>query len=302
MNKRFIAFIIILLTVLTSCQNVTAVRKARKFIEDENYIRAENILKDIDNKTPEVYFLLGETYRSMRKFPVADSFYNIALKQQPALKGDIIKAYSSIAMTEFLKGFDYNANKYWNKVLNLDPDHDINIGFYYLGKHRYENDMEYSSKKLLLSALNISLPSEKKIDAYRMIINIYKNEEKFDTALIYVEQAIDEFGDMPASEANFTVDMGEILFNIAKRLYEEGEKQTALPKINKFIALGQPRSLLDDAYLLRGNIYFDIEEYEKAIPEYKKVQELNDVKLYGSRDTYIEANRKLKEIISRTGR
>ena len=94
--------------------------------------------------------------------------------------------------------------------------------------------------------------------------------------------------------------MGNIIFSIAEEKFMKNDYNEAINLINEFIAVGKPKSLLDDAYLLLGDTYFELKEYHKAIPAYNKVKELNNVKLYGSQDTYIKANEKLKKIAERT--
>ncbi len=300
MRKNIVLIIIILLII--GCTESSDINKAKKLITEQKYFEAINILEGIEIHNANSHFLLGEAYKGIRKFGIADSFYMIALKENQDLKEDVVNSYSSIAMTDFMKGFNYNAIRFWEKILDLDPDYDINIGYYYLGKHYYDQEKYYEAKTLLINAINISIPSVSRINTYKMIINIYKMGLEYDTAYIYVKQARDEFGVSNNPDQNFTVDMGEIIFKIAQTKYQNGDMNEAINLLNEFISIEKPRSLLDDAYLLLGNTYFDLKEYHKAIPAYNKVKELNNIKLYGSQDTYIEANNKLRKIAERTGK
>ncbi len=299
--RKVIIFIIIVLLGF-GCNKTSDINKAKKMITEQKYFEAINILESIEVHNANSHFLLGEAYKGIRKFVIADSFYMVALKENQDLKDDIVNSYSSIAMTDFMKGFNYNAIRFWKKILDMDPDYDINIGYYYLGKHYYDQEKYYEAKPLLINAINISIPSVSRINTYKMIINIYKMNLKYDTAYIYVKQARDEFGVSNNPDQNFSIDMGEIIFKIAQTRYKNGEMNEAINLLNEFISVEKPRSLLDDAYLLLGNIYFDLKEYHKAIPAYNKVKELNNIKLYGSQDTYIEANNKLRKIAERTGK
>ncbi len=299
--RKVIIFIIIIL-LIAGCEKTSDVNKAKKMITEQKYFEAINILESIEVHNASSHFLLGEAYRGIRKFVIADSFYMVALKENQDLKDDIVNSYSSIAMTDFMKGFNYNAIRFWEKILDMDPDYDINIGYYYLGKHYYDQEKFYEAKTLLINAINISIPSVSRINTYKMIINIYKMDLEYDTAYIYVKQARDEFGVSNNPDQNFSIDMGEIIFKIAQTKYKNDEMNEAINLLNEFISVEKPRSLLDDAYLLLGNAYFDLKEYHKAIPAYNKVKELNNIKLYGSQDTYIEANNKLRKIAERTGK
>ncbi len=153
---------------------------------------------------------------------------------------------------------------------------------------------------MLTNALNISLPSSDRIASYDMLIEIFKLEEKYDSSLLYATTALNEFQNPSNSDDDFSIDVGELTFLIAKEDYENKRYDDALNGINVFISIAKPLSYMDDAYLIQGNIYFELEDYEKAIAAYKKVIDLNDVKLYGSRNTYEEANDKLKEIVKRS--
>lgn len=299
MSRKLAVIILFVILTVNSCTQANDVKKAKKYIEDKKYLEAISILEG-GEKNAMAYFLLGEAYRGLRKFSLSDSFYNVSLQKNPGLKSDIIKAYSATALTDFMKGFNYNAITYWEKILDLDPNYDINIGYYYLGKHYYEQEKVFEAKPLLLNAVSIELPSKSRINTFRMIIDIYRNEEKFDTAYIYVKMARDEFGLTGQGDHDFSVDMGDIVYNIAMQYFRENDFNEAINLVNEFIAIGKPKSLLDDAYLLLGDIYFELKDYHKAIPAYNKVKELNDVKVYGSRDTYVKANDKLRKIAERT--
>ncbi len=299
-NKIFFIFVITILLFTISCTNKTSINQAKRLIKENKYLEAISILESIDKKNTDTYFLLGEAYSGIRKFAIADSFYSIVLKQKPSMKTTIIKKYSSIALTDFMKGYTFSAIIYWNKILEIDPSYDINIGFYYLGEYQYNQKNYDYAKSLLLNALNVSLPSKEKISTYRMIIDIYKNEALFDSALIYAQKADGEFKNPTNPDDDFSIDIGELTYKIAEQKYQMKDYDSALNLINKFIAIQKPLSFLDDAYLILGNIYFELKDDENAIKAYKKVIELNDVKLYGSRDTYEKANLKLKLILERS--
>lgn len=298
MKKQLIGFFILL--VLISCSGGSELNNAKKLIGEKKFYEAISVLEGIEKKDGNVYFALAEAYSGLRKFVIADSFFNVALEEKPALKNDVVKAYASIAMTDFLKGYTFSAINYWQKILDLNPSYDINIGFYYLGKYNYEQQNYESAKQMLMNALNISLPSSDRIESYDMIIEVFKSEQKYDSALTYATTAMNEFQNPTNPDDDFSIDVGELTFLIAKEQYEKKLYDDALNGINVFIAIGKPLSYMDDAYLIQGNIYFDLEDNEKAIAAYKKVIELSDVKLYGSRNTYEEANDKLKEIVKRS--
>lgn len=299
MRKKFLLIVMLAIVIMASCTQTNSIRQARKMIDNKQYLEAISVLEG-GEKSAQAYFLLGESYRGLRKFSLSDSFYTVSLKMNPNLKNDVIKAYSATALTDFMKGFNYNAITYWEKILDLDPDYDINIGYYYLGKHYYDKEEVFEAKPLLLNAISIELPSASRIGTFRMIIDIYRNEEKYDTAYIYVKMARDEFGITGESDQDFSVEMGSIIYHIALEHFKNSDFNEAINLVNEFIAISKPKSLLDDAYLLLGDIYFELKEYHKAIPAYNKVKSLNDVKLYGSQDTYVKANEKLKKIAERT--
>lgn len=292
--------ILLILAILVSCGGGSALANAKKMIKEKKYYEAINLLEGMEKKDGNVYFSLAEAYSGLRKFVVADSFFNMALEDKPGLKNDIVKAYASIAMTDFLKGYTFSAINYWQKILDINPGYDINIGFFYLGKYNYEQQNYTASKPMLMNALNISLPSADRIASYDMLIEIFKLEEKYDSSLLYATTALNEFQNPSNSDDDFSIDVGELTFLIAKEDYENKRYDEALNGVNVFISIAKPLSYMDDAYLIQGNIYFDLEDYEKAIAAYKKVIDLNDVKLYGSRNTYEEANDKLKEIVKRS--
>ncbi|MGE3063936.1 MAG: tetratricopeptide repeat protein [bacterium] len=271
-----------------------------KMLSEKKYYEVISVLEGMNSKTAKNYLQLADAYRELRKLAIADSYYVIALEKNPALRNEVVKSYSNIASTDFMKGYTSNAIKYWQKILELNSAYDINIGFYHLGKHYFDNKDYVSAKPLLINSMSISLPSHDKIQTYRMLIEIFKSEMKFDTAMSYAERASMEFSKAQDPETDFKVAYGEMKFTIAKEKYLKKNYDEALSLLLEFIDNPSPLSLIDDAHLYVGNIYFDLNNNEKAIYHYKKVIEYSDVKVYGSNDTYEEANNKLKEILKRT--
>ncbi|MEO0289568.1 MAG: tetratricopeptide repeat protein [candidate division WOR-3 bacterium] len=296
-NVVLVLFFSSLLT--TSCSNRDS-DKIEKMLSEKKYFEVINILENKGKKTGKDYFNLAEAYKDLRKLSVADSLYSLALETDPSLKGKILKSYSNIAMTDFMKGYTANSVKYWLKIIELSPTYDINIGFYHLGKYFYDGGDFQKAKLMLNNSLNISLTSSEKVNVYKMLIEIYKTEEKFDTALIIAKKASDEFSvEGTSGDVDFKVIAGELKFYIAKEKYEKKNYDDALNLFLDFINKPVPLSLLDDAHLYVGNIYFELNDFEKAIFHYNKVKEYSDVKVYGSSDNLDEANEKLKEILRR---
>jgi tetratricopeptide (TPR) repeat protein len=295
-----ITAVVLIALFLFGCGIADRNKNIDKMLQEKKYYEVISLLEGMNNKSAKNYLQIAEAYKELRKLAIADSYYVIALDKNPALRNEVIKSYSIIASTDFMKGYTSNAIKYWQKILELNNSYDINIGFYHLGKHYFDNKDFVSAKPLLINAMSISLPSHDKIKTYRMLIDIFKSEMKFDTAMIYAERASTEFVNAQDPETDFKVAYGEMKFTIAKEKYLKKDYDEALNLLLEFIDNPSPLSLIDDAHLYAGNIYFDLNNYEKAIYHYKKVIEYSDVKVYGSSDTYEEANNKLKEILKRT--
>lgn len=293
----FTIFFLIFLLSFSSCFK-NSEEKIEKMLAEKKYYEVINILENKSKKSGIDYFNLAEAYKDLRKLSIADSFYFLALSKDPSLKNKIVKSYSTIAMTDFMKGYTANSIKYWLKVIELDPHYDINIGFYHLGKYFYDAGDHQKAKSMLLNAITLNLTSTEKMNTYIMLIDIYKNESKLDTAIIYADKAVEEFSSEKTNkEVDFKVISGELRFNIAKDKYLKKDYDQSLNLLLTFINNPVPLSLLDDAHLLVGNIYFELGDYEKAIHHYNKVKELSDVKMYDAGENFEEANKKLKEIL-----
>ncbi|MDD3803577.1 MAG: hypothetical protein PHW02_04205 [bacterium] len=296
-NAKYI-FALLAVLLIFGCTDKSS--SVDKMLSEKKYYEVISMLEGMNNKSAKNYLQLAEAYKELRKLAIADSYYVIALEKNSALRNEVVKSYATIASTDFMKGYTSNAIKYWQKILELNGAYDINIGFFHLGKHYFDNKDFVLAKPLLINAMNISLPSHDKIQTYRMLIDIYRSEMKFDTAMNYAQKASAEFSSAQDPETDFKVAYGEMKFTIAKEKYLKKNYDDALSLLLEFIDNPSPLSLIDDAHLYAGNIYFEINNNEKAIYHYKKVIEYSDVKVYGSGDTYEEANAKLKEILKRT--
>ncbi len=68
---------------------------------------------------------------------------------------------------------------------------------------------------------------------------------------------------------------GNCLFLAADEDRASGRPSAALQKLGRMVRLGVPRTYMDDAHFLRGEMYLGIGDTESALAAYQRVLELN---------------------------
>jgi len=123
--------------------------------------------------------------------------------------------------------------------------------------------------------------------AYRMEGIAYMEEEKYEEALAVFQKALaDSKGDIDEAEM-------DICFYKALAQYELGDTEGALETYTSVIDYNGNAK----AYFLRGNLYYSLEEEDKALADYAKAveKEKEDYELYIAIYEVLAANDKLEK-------
>lgn len=244
--------------------------KAAEAVKKGDFNQAATDLKDAFEYNPELaksddpMLLL---YRGLlaqhvdRKLEEAITFYTKSLKKQP--NADVFLA-RAVAYTE--SGNFKLAKSDLDDALKIDP----------------------TKKSAVQKSMKQALAKAKSAVVEKM------NTGNLDGAISDLDQIRNIFGD---ADNEIVKVMAIIYFKKSEELSRSGNTEESLKMLNKSISL-DPADVL--AYLARGNIYLKLQNWDAAIADFKKCQEL-DPKRYGSRmASQIQMVERMKAIRSRT--
>ncbi|RKX64623.1 hypothetical protein DRP44_07985 [candidate division TA06 bacterium] len=206
---------------------------------NNNYDRIASIYKTL---------LLNDRYAKI----YTDSVYSFALKMK-AMKNDSI------------------AVKLLSLILDNNPYYDMKKQYRYVVNYYMNSQNKLYATKIIKEILPVVKSKKLKIQLYKDIIDIYDDLDINMLAFEYCKKAIEDVGEDP----DILYRLGDVSYKIAIKKYETKDYSAALFYVNKTISAGLPESIQDNAYLLKGEIYFDEGLYKKATHAFKKVLELN---------------------------
>ncbi len=209
-------------------------------------------------------------YTSNGEYDRITSIYLSLISNDRYAKTYIDSAYSFALKMKAMKN-DSLAVKLLSSILDKQPDYNIDGNYLYIINFYMKSDNELYATKIIKEVLPITKSKKLKIELYKDIIDVYTDLDIDMLAFQYSKKAIEDVGDDP----DILYRYGDISYKIGKRKYETKDYSAALFYINKTISAGLPESIQDDAYLLKGEIYFDEGLYDKAKIAFNKVLELN---------------------------
>ncbi len=208
----------------------------------------------------------------------------------------IAKYYQTFGTTNYFKGDNDNALKYYLKSLDirqkvLEKGHfDVlmsynNIAYTYIAKKDYEKAKQY------LWHIIKNCSEETRLweaSTYNKLGVVYQYTQEYDNAIKYYNNALDIFIKKKGENSS---DAAQVLNNLGKVYSVLKDYDKALEKINKSIAirkelLGNSHPILSKSLLTLGQYYSLNKEYKKAIKTY--LEALENLEKNQSSDTKLK--------------
>ncbi len=288
MKRGRIFFIIILGMVLCS-QKRERINNARRFINELNYERAiMEILNYRNEQDAEVNYLLGYCYLKKNEYEEAGRYFEKSLQIAPLFRDSIIAVYNSMAK-KLLKISDLNrALILYQKLVELIPDYKEADNLFLIGDLNFEQGNFPAAISAYKRGFEIDTASYIAKKSMRNYIKALIECDSLREALILAENEYKK-----SRSAENIIRLGEIKYLLGLKLFNRGLSDSARSLLFGVISLGEPKSLIDDAYFYIGEIYYSLDSLEQAIETYKKVIRLNP---YQKGELVKKAQQRLKEI------
>jgi len=261
----FFVTLILLFAILSSGCARNAVNEAKKLVKNRKFNEAVLILKQ-DNSPPAL-FLLGKIQLRLNHPIEAFRAFNKTVEKSPSYEKVVITQLLRFARSMDKKGKDYLASKAYKKVLSLNENIDLGMGYKTLGKWYYNREEYEKSVPLLQKALYVSPQND---EIRLMLVRANMKIDRFEDAL---NITID--GMKISNNWEFRYMEGKLGYILGERYYKDGKYDDALLMLSKTIAIGLPEVLKDNAYFIIGKIHLDRKDYKEAQACFNKVIELN---------------------------
>jgi tetratricopeptide (TPR) repeat protein len=222
---------------------------------------------------PAVLLRLGHAYALRGDVDDALEYFGPLLEQDSSYQYQVAADLAMLAEVARERGATENMAR------ALEPLEEWGLGFVPRElqlslAHHYWEDTEYArSLALYLTVLDHSTDVEPTIyyeaaRAYEELSGCERALELFD---VYMSRADRRDDEMDSARWHF----GNCLFLVADEDRAAGHPAAALEKLDRMVQLGVPRTYLDDAHFLRGEMLLAIGDPESALSAYRWVLDLN---------------------------
>ena len=222
---------------------------------------------------PMVLLRLGHAYALRGDVDDALEYFDPLLEQDSSYRYQVAADLATLATVARERGASENMAR------ALEPLEEWGLGFVPRDlqlslAHHYWEDAEYArSLALYLTVLDHSTDVEPAIyyetaRAYEELSGCERALELFE---VYMSGADRRDEDMDSARWHF----GNCLFLVADEDRAAGHPVAALEKLDRMVQLGVPRTYLDDAHFLRGEMLLAVGNAQSALAAYRWVLDLN---------------------------
>ncbi len=288
--QKFTCLSFLLVIALVGCSNKTErIANARKYIKTWNYDRAlTEIISYRNVKDSEIQYLLGYCYLKKNEFGEAIIYFEKSLIASEAYKDSIISIYNNLAKNALKINEPERALFFYEEIAKLVPTYEQASNLFLVGDIHYDHGNYPASIQAYIKALAIDSTSKQaRRVKQRMVQALFETNRLYEALDLAQEQY-----ETLKTAANL-LQLNEIRFALGNYLFDEGLLDSAEVFFELIISIQEPKSLLDDAYFLVGEIYLKRNNFDKALEAYKKVLRLNP---YEKGEVFRKAKERIKEI------
>lgn len=222
---------------------------------------------------PAVLLRLGHAYANRGDVDEALEYYGALLQRDSSYVYQAAADLTALAAKAREQGARENMARALQPVIGWGLGHvprDLQLA---LASHFWRDGDYVRSLALHLSALEDSTEIQPVV--YYEVARAYEELSGCDRALPYFEVFMDRAGRRHSQMDGARWHYGNCLFLAADEDRASGRPSAALQKLGRMVRLGVPRTYMDDAHFLRGEMYLGIGDTESALAAYQRVLELN---------------------------
>jgi len=222
----------------------------------------------------EIRLRIGHAYASRGDVDEALEYYRPLAEEKPELRHQIAADLIALSMAARERGAAENMSR------SLQPLLDWGLGYVptdlllSLARH-YGRDGDYPRSLGLYLAVLADEDEGREPSVLYEVGRAYEELGGCERALPYFGRYVEEAARGAPERDAARWHYGNCLFVSADEERAAGRPSAALGKLDEMVSLGVPRTLLDDAHFMRGEMLLSLGNTESALGAYQRVLDLN---------------------------
>jgi tetratricopeptide (TPR) repeat protein len=264
---------------LVACQdNETAIMRGDRLWADSAFDAAvaEYRLAVAQRDDDHARSRLAHAYARTGRYTEAASVYQDLLPRNPQLVDQAVFDFLHLADRASRRGDVYTASVALDAALQLRPE--IAAPGYILPVARFHRQRGESdrAREYYLRAMTTMPPDSAPLVLYELGV-LHEEDGQCDVAVDYLgafrQQARADEPRWRTLVAEARWHMGSCSFRLARTAREDGAPAEALAHLDLVVALGEPEHLLDQAWMDRADLLYDMGRLDDALEAYRRVIE-----------------------------
>ena len=254
------------------------------------YLMAEKtrgVSASLLRKIGKVYVMKGDFFQAKNYF---DRFFSLNDAEPDA---EVLLDYLQIALERGRSGDTTTMVHALEEILQIDPAYRLGRFYFDLGEYYYNLPDYQRAIAYFLQGMPLDVELERKSVYLLHLALSYEKLEDWFNSFLYFDQFITLYPDHPEIE-QARWHRGSCSYPLARQAFDEGDLDQAFFNLDEIIGSGQPQHLVDDAWLMKGDVLLADNRPEEAKQAYRQVLRLN--RYYWKEKIAEQARKKIEEI------
>ena len=250
-----------------------AVDEAGKAVAE--YLLARRMRGD----TEEILLRLGHAYAAGGDVEEAVAVYETLVEREPRLRHQVAASLAEVAWSARERGASENMARALQPLLDwglgyVPSDLQLSLAAYYAGEGEYDRSLPIYLA-LLSDAENDPSPA-----ALYEVGLAFEQLGACERALPFFSGFLEAAGRSDPNLDAARFHFGSCLFAAAEADRVAGRPSAVLEKLDRLVEVGVPRTLMVEAYFLRGEMLVSLDRADEARASYERVLELNPTRTH----------------------
>ncbi|MFH1070113.1 MAG: tetratricopeptide repeat protein [Candidatus Glassbacteria bacterium] len=254
------------------------------------YLMAEKtrgVSADLLRKIGKVYVMKGDFFQAKKYF---DRYFSLHDAEPDA---EVLLDYLQVAVERGRAGDTTMMVHALEEILQINPNYSLGRFYFDLGEYYYNLPDYHRAIAYFLQGMPLDVDVDRKATYLLHLAMSYEKLEDWFNAYLYFDQFISLYPDQPEIE-QVRWHKGSCAFPLARQAFDQGDLEQAFSYLDEIIGTGQPQNLVDDAWLLKGDVLLADKRPEEAKQAYRQVLRLN--RYYWKEKIAEQARKKIEEL------
>lgn len=249
--------------------------------------KTKGVTANLLRKIGKVYVMKGDFFQAKKYF---DRYFSVYDSEPDA---EVLLDYLQIAVERGRAGDTTTMVHALEEIHQIDPSYSLGRYYFDLGEFYYSQADYHKAIAYYLRGMPLYGELNNKAQHLFYLAESYEKLEDYFNAFLYFDQLIVLYPDDPQVE-QARWHRGSCCYPLAQEMSDRGDIEQALYYLDQIIGSGQPQHLVDDAYLLKGEILLADKRPGEAMQAFRQVLKLN--RYYWKEKVAEQARMRIEEI------